>query len=185
MASVNSIDVVIALCMIMGMAAGFRQGLLRQAIDVVAVYVAVALAAQYSGPLTALALPSINLDQTTLASLVMFGVFAVTWLSLHGMSYLIYPSTTFSELAIFDRVGGAGLGLAVGSTIVGVGITLFVFILQAPWGMNYTNQQSLVSMVSSSRLDAIIQSYLPSFFETLRPWLPRGLPAMFGQAMNV
>lgn len=185
MTSVNSIDVVIALCMIMGMAAGFRQGFLRQAIDVLALYVAVALAAQYSGLLTALLLPSVGLDQTTLGSLTMFGTFAVCWAILHGMSYLIYPHTNLSQLAVFDRVGGAGLGLAVGTTIVGVGLTLFVFILQAPWGMDYSNQHALVSMVSTSRLDAVIQSMLPSFFDTLRPWLPRGLPAMFGQAMNV
>lgn len=185
MTSVNSIDVVIAVCMVMGMAAGFRQGLLRQAIDVIAVYVAVALAAQYSGLLAGLLAPSIRINQTALGSLTMFGVFALAWLTLHGLSYLIYPSTTLSQLAMFDRVGGAGLGLAVGTTIIGVGLTLFVFILQAPWGMNYTNQQSLVTMVASSRLDAVIQSYLPSFFDTLRPWLPRGLPAMFGQTMSV
>ncbi len=185
MASVNSIDIVIAICMIMGMAAGFRQGLLRQAIDVLAVYVAVALAAQYSGVITAALAPSVQLDQTTLASLMMFGVFALSWLTLHAMSYLIYPNTTLAELAIVDRIGGAGLGLAVGTTIIGVGITLFVFILQAPWGMDYTNHQGLVSMVASSRLDPVIQSYLPSFYDTLRPWLPRGLPAMFGQAMNI
>lgn len=181
MSSVNTIDLVISVCMIMGMAAGFRQGLLRQAVDVAALYVAVVLAAQYYGLVGAIVAPSLNLDPTTLASLTMFGVFVVAWVVLHGMSYLIYPSTTFSRLAIVDRIGGAGLGLAVGTAIVGVGLTLMVFILQAPWGMSYSDRQTLVNMVGSSRLDVLIQSVLPSFFNTLRPWLPRGLPAMFTQ----
>ena len=180
MSAVNTIDVVISLCMLMGMAAGFRQGFLRQAIDVAALYVAVVLAAQYYGMFTDLLAPSVGLDPTTLASLAMFGLFAVAWTALHGMSYLIYPQTTLSRVAFFDRLGGAGLGLAVGMAIIGVGLTLFVFILQTPWGIYGANQQSLLNLVMTSRLDALIQSILPAFFQTLRPWLPRGLPAMLG-----
>ncbi|HVC33283.1 MAG TPA: CvpA family protein [Chloroflexota bacterium] len=184
MSAVNTVDIIIAVCMVTGMAAGFRQGLLRQAIDVAALYVAVVLAAQYYGLVSAALAPSLGLDQTTLASLTMFGIFVLAYASLHGMSYLIYPHTSLTQLAIFDRVGGAGLGLAVGTTIIGVGLTLLVFILQAPWGMNYSNQQVMVSLIGSSRLDTVIQSVLPSFFNTLRPWLPNGLPAILGYALN-
>lgn len=180
MGSVNTIDVVISVCMVMGMAAGFRQGLLRQAIDLAALYIAVVLAAQYYGLLSNALAPSIRIDQTTLASASLFGLFVLSWLVLHGMSYAIYPQTTLNRLAVFDRIGGAGLGLAVGTAIVGVGITLFVFILQTPWGYDDTSQRAWLSLVTSSRLDAIIQSILPHFFDLLRPWLPRGLPAILG-----
>ncbi|HLG50827.1 MAG TPA: CvpA family protein [Chloroflexota bacterium] len=177
--AINFIDALIVICMIIGMAAGFRQGFIRQLIDVAAFYAAVALAAQYYAFVTAVVAPSVSLDPTTLAAICMFSIFALAWTTLHLLSYIIYPWTNLSRLAIIDHLGGASLGFVIGTAVIGVGLSLLGFILQSSWGTYQESQQVLASLVSSSRLDPYIQAVLPYFYETLRPWLPHGLPAMF------
>jgi membrane protein required for colicin V production len=100
----NSFDIVVYLALVIAMIAGFRAGLLRSAITILAYLVAMPLAVW----IMSLLAPAIGGDAPN--SVLFFGIFlasgmALGWLARMALDDAIGPETGFG-----DRLGGAILG---------------------------------------------------------------------------
>lgn len=177
----NWFDFVIIVCLLAGMAIGYNQGLIRQMIGLVALYVALVLATQFFRLLSQTAAGILQVAPNTLFNMIAF--FALFFLVLSLISYLAhdaYKATRIRFWPLLDHGTGMILGVASMWIIlcVSVGVILFAVKTQG-WLENETARLILESGVTNSRLAPLTESTLPMVIVAIQPWLPSGLPALF------
>lgn len=178
--ALNSADLALAVVLGLGLVVGLAQGLIRQALALVALYVALVLAAQYH-PYLGRSLegwvaggPGVR---NVVALAVLFVAFAVilNWLT----RYIYCRQTSLAALVWGDRFGGAALGLIWAWTLGGLALTIANVAVSFSWQGWEADRLALSNALSHSSLAPLVNSYLPFLFASLRPWLPQGLPAVF------
>ncbi|MBI4318011.1 MAG: CvpA family protein [Chloroflexi bacterium] len=179
-ANVNWIDFSVAFLVLSGGTAGLFQGLLRQALFIGGVYISTVLAAQYYGIVgdqIGLFIP--QSDHSVRNALALILIFLVVVVITHWLTYGVYTDTRLPFLSAVDHLGGAILGLVGAWTLAGVTITMLIFALGLSWHSWEPLQNTVRSELSQSVLLPALRNYLPLVYETIRPWLPSGLPAPF------
>jgi uncharacterized membrane protein required for colicin V production len=175
----SNIDLALIMLVAFGIFIGLAQGLIRQALTLVSLYVALVLSAQYY-PFVGMAMgywvggdPS---ARNTLALLLSFAVFAVT---LTWASRFIYTQTGLLGVPLVDQAGGAAIGFISSWALAGVLLSLLTFASAVPWGTWDAERLSIRTDLSRSAVAPLASSALPIVYGTLRPWLPLGLPVPF------
>ncbi len=178
-ATITWLDAVTVLMLIGSIAFGFHQGLVRQILLLVAMYVATVVAAQYYEPLSGLILRQFPGFVPEVAGVVAFLVLAVFFTVLvTGLIWSAYRQTKMPEVVMMDQVGGGLLGGLIGVFAIGIALTLAHYAVEAPWPAGSPVQQALHTGLLNSSLDGLFSSPLPLIQATLRPWLPSGIPLM-------
>lgn len=170
-------DVVLVGTLIAAIAFGVHQGLLRQAVLLLALYISTVLAAQYFGILAGLFMNVFTSTTWEMASVIAFVLLlaaftiVVTWLIWTG-----YRETKLPTVVAVDNYGGAMLGAFVGLFAIGIMIMTANFALSMPWPDGGNARQMLQVGVGNSALQAMFSSPMPIIQSALRPWMPAEVP---------
>jgi len=178
--AVNGADLALASILALGLVVGLAQGLIRQALVLLASYLALILAAQYHSYLGR------SLDvwfaedpgvRNVIALVALFVAFAVilNWLA----RFIYYRNTSLPALVWGDRLTGAALGLIWAWALAGLALTIVNLAMSVSWQGWEPDRVTLASTLRQSNLAPLISSFVPYLYESLRPWLPQGLPAVF------
>mgnify|MGYP005850359791 CR=1 FL=1 len=179
MSGVSAFDIVVCVVLLGGMASGFTRGAIRQAADLVALYVGLAVSAQYT-PLVASALgPKITFWPAYIVTAVVFYAILGTIsgiLSLVAQTLLHSNTTRRRELTDLSQIAGFGLGALGAAALIGVSIPVIRYVTSASWASWDDVREIAVRSLDSS--------YLRPFFDRMGAWvlwliqplLPAGLP---------
>ena len=178
--SPNWIDAVLVLAICTGIVLGLGQGLLRQVMTMVALYVSTVLAYQYYR-VAAIALGDLIPQAVPAArnGVGIAAIFAASFLVLNFLSYGIYPSTRIFSLQWLDQFGGAVLGLIWVGCAAGISLSVANYAMSGLFSPWEPPRQAFESLLSHSQLSTPILSALPLMYKVVSPWLPYGLPAPF------
>lgn len=176
----GSLDAVIVAVLLLGLVIGFLQGVLRQVFLLGAVYFGIVLAAQYYlVAATALAAIVPGGEARAYSTIGLLLMFIIAVCAINAVGYHVYRSTKLPFLAAADHVGGAMLGVVSAWLILTLTLTAVDFGLAIPLsGMEWA-QQNTVQMLHNSIFIPAVHSGMPTLYETLRPWVPAGIPAPF------
>lgn len=182
MGGFNWVDFVIIIMLLAGMALGFAQGLVRQLIGLVALYIGLVLATQFFRPLSQTAANVMTIAPNTLSNAAAF--FVILFAAMSVVNYFgmdAYKSTKIRLIPFLDQITGIFLGVFSMWIIVSVAVNVLVFAANTQiWpGNSETFRLLLRSGLEQSRLGEVTSTTLPMIVSTLRPWLPSGLPALF------
>lgn len=105
-----------------------------------------------------------------------------------GMSALFFAlinhslrsATATSRFAIFNHLGGAGLGLVVAAVTMALAVTLTTLLLGVLTQSTTGSGEGILGMMrrqsEDSALVPVFLRILPVLTSTIRPWFPGGLP---------
>lgn len=182
MGGFNWLDLVIIVLLLTGMAIGFTQGLVRQLIGLVALYIALVLATQFFRPLSQMFGDALNAPPNTMSNAIAF--FFILFLAMGLINYFAldaYKSTKLKIVPFVDQLTGMVLGVASMWIVISVAINVLNFAVNTQiWPGNSEITRVLIKNgLETSRLAEVTFSTLPMIVGTIRPWLPSGLPAIF------
>jgi uncharacterized membrane protein required for colicin V production len=181
MADFNWFDILIIVLLLLGMAIGYSQGLIRQLIGLAAVYVALILATQFFRALSQGLAGLLRVPPNTLSNMLAF--FALFLLALTIINFLAqdaYKSTRIRILPFLDHISGMFLGVISMWLIISILVSVMTFAVGTQtWLQGESTRQFLLNGLSNSRVAPLTESALSFVLVTLQPWLPGGLPALF------
>jgi uncharacterized membrane protein required for colicin V production len=171
------IDVLLMLILMGGLAAGYIQGLWRQAMSlgailaalILATYLQVFLAAwfAYISPATPFVI------RETLAFLLLVSLFATVF---DVVPRRVFPETRLAVLRIVDRLGGIFVGFFTICIQVSVAVLIFKFLARVSWPLGDSIRLVLVNGIESSALLPVFYSLLVRFVVIVGLLLPEGAP---------
>jgi uncharacterized membrane protein required for colicin V production len=176
---VNGVDLVLAAALVVGLAIGLTQGLIRQSLSLLALYLSLVLAAQYYPYIANNLRFWIGNNSTVNGAVALAATFVVMALILNGLTHYVYRQTGVPALAWADRLAGAGLGFVWSWAIAGLALTVIAFATGASWQSWEDNRQTITLALNHSSLAHMVSALLPHLYQTMRPWLPLGIPAPF------
>lgn len=181
MSAFNWIDFILILMLLIGMAIGYAQGLIRQVVGFLAVYVALVIATQFFVPLTqALSSLTLNPPNTLTNALSFFSILLLVMFALNILGQDAYRQLKFKLFPLIDHLGGMLLGVASMWILLTVVINVLTFAINTQsWGTAEGYRLILNNGFTNSRIAEVTASTLPVIVSTIRPWLPTGLPALF------
>ncbi len=180
MAGFNWLDILLLLLLFLAMFVGYAQGVMRQVINLAALYVAAILAAQYHLLLAAgirsvlVDLPSRFVNGLAFFIIVIVVASIVGWLALDA-----YQSMRLNIFPAIDHLGGGVVALI--TTIVAITLVLPVlsFTSLEVWPTAEPARQFIHDGLTSSNMLQVFESLKPYMLGVLGPWLPGGLPSIF------
>lgn len=179
-ATISWIDLVMVLMLVGSIGFGFHQGLLRQIVLLLALYIATVLSAQYYEQFTdwlVLYFPS-SLEVARVIAFLLLAV-ALTILAT-SLIWSAYEQTRLPSVVMLDEAGGAALGGLIGVFIIGLTLTLAHYAVQAPWPSGSPIKELLHTGLINSALEDMFSTSVPLIQAALRPWLPSGIPLLLG-----
>lgn len=181
MSSFNWLDFILIFMLLVGMAIGYAQGLIRQFIGLAAVYIALVIATQFFVPLTRfLGSATLNPPNTLTNALSFFAIVLVVIVVLNLLGQDAYRQLRFKLPALIDHLGGLLLGVGSMWIILTVSISVLQFASNT---QAWTNAEGyrliLINGLTNSRIAEVTTTTLPMIVGSIRPWLPAGMPAIF------
>jgi uncharacterized membrane protein required for colicin V production len=174
----NWIDVAVVGAVAGGLLFGAQRGILRQGALMAGFYVSLVLATRYNGPAASLLVAHLPQADLSLASAYMLaGLTVGGTLAIGCLSQVAYANWTLPRAPAFDRLAGAGLGVAWSWAVLAFALTVLLYGLSFGWGTQEPLRQRLADQMQSSRMTGLVRSTLPPLRDTILPWLPGGLPA--------
>lgn len=178
---INWLDYVLILLMIAGVMIGYKQGLLRQVLNLGSMYLAAILAAQYFHMLAnffranLVTTPGALLNATAFFAIML----AVTGL-LNFLTYDAYKNTKLTLFPVLDRFGGMLLGLIAAWILISLAVNaLSLATATQYWSTAEAFRQMLKSGIVQSTISTATAATLPGILGAIAPWLPAGLPSIF------
>lgn len=177
------VDLVLMLFLFGGLAIGFARGLLWEFIGLVSLYLGAVIASQYysylSDFLRQLAGPSPAARLLTAGSFL-FLLFLVSLI----VSWIVMDSLRSTNLKIFaslDHLGGTTLGLISVSALIILLAPIVTFAVIEPWPRGWPENMRvfLAGELDRSIFLPIFKDLKPLMLESIKPWLPAGLPSVF------
>ncbi len=177
MVIVSWLDVVLVVMLIVSIAFGFTQGLLRQAVLLLAMYIATVLSAQYYPYLATMLGGPFHSEEAEITRAVAFVVLAVALtLPLTWLLWAAYRQTKLPDVVMLDSLGGAALGGIIGVFSISLTLVLLRYSMAVPLPEDSPIVYYLHMGLSKSYLQEAFHSSMPLIHATLRPWLPQGIP---------
>jgi uncharacterized membrane protein required for colicin V production len=175
----NPFDFLIALALLGGIALGFIRGLVRMALSLLVLYIAMVLAmtfytqvGRWIGFVTTDALP-----ERTLQSLAFVIILILTTAIINFVLHRTYRDTELPGVRQIDQLGGMIVGFLLVSTWIGLAIIALGFVLKTAVAPGTgTIRANMLYFFNTSFLIPIFYHLLPIVLATLRPWMPKGLP---------
>ncbi|MHB0877023.1 MAG: CvpA family protein [Anaerolineae bacterium] len=184
MGGLSVFDLVYALVLLAGMAAGYARGFLRQLTEFVAVYVGLAVAAQYTPFLTGSLDPVLaTVPHYVTSGAVFFAVVSIVAgvLSLVGHT-LISPSEPGGrreyDRSDLSQISGLLVGALIASSLIAVSIPVLRYATAASWGGWDTVRQFLAGALDHSYMAPLFGRLTPTVLASIQPLLPGGLPGV-------
>ncbi|NPV06559.1 MAG: CvpA family protein [Anaerolineae bacterium] len=177
MGEISAFDIIVCLMLLGGMAAGFARGFVRQTADLAALYVGLAVAAQYTPMVTPaldrrlLALPTYAV--TALTFFLLVGIVTAI-LSLVAQSLL--HSSQKQELNEISHIAGFAVGALATYAFISVSVPVIRYGVAASWGAWEGVRQVIIASLNHSYLRPLFESFTPTMLSLLQPLLPSGLP---------
>lgn len=176
----NWLDAAIAVILFVAVTIGLVQGLIRQLLSLLALYVAVVLAAQYhhvAGNWLQNFVPSAGLSSRD--AIAFIAIFIITEVIVNFLGYKAYQVTRVGRFGVVDHLAGGLVGLLIGSVAVLVFLLVLNYALQSPW-YTYENLRTNLALVQEhSALASHFLAIAPVVSESIKPWIPSGLPSLF------
>jgi len=174
----NPFDVIIVLALLGGTALGFIRGLVRMALNLLVLYVAVVLAMTFyddAGRWIHYASDG-AIPETTAEVLAFLLILILTTALVNFVLNKTYKDTELPGIRQIDQLGGMFIGFVLTCTWIGLAIIALAFILNATGSTGSGLRDSIVFYFEGSNLVPIFYKFLPIVIATLRPWMPKGLP---------
>jgi membrane protein required for colicin V production len=181
-AGFNWLDFLILLLIIASTIIGFTQGLLRQVIGLAALYVAAVLGAQYYVVLSDW-IGKISMQGSTNRFLNAFSFLVILFVVssvINWLAFDAYRSTKLRIAPLIDQVGGTVLGLVTVSITIAVILPVLTFATSEPWPWSESARLFVLKGMQTSQILPIFNLLIPLLLNGIRPWLPAGLPSLFG-----
>lgn len=174
------LDMLILLLIVVSLIVGYVQGMVRQLIGLVALYIAVVLGAQYYIPISdwiraVMAQPTSRF----LNAIVFFIIVFFVWLIISWLAFDAYRSTKLQMFPILDQLGGAILSLLTLLITITLILPVLSFAVSEPWPGAEAPRQVIENGLQVSSLVTIFAALKPGLLNTLSPWLPHGMPSIF------
>lgn len=176
----NWIDLFVLALVVAGFILGLSQGLVRQGFTLFSLYVSAILALQYYSPVANYAQglwP--QTDPWSRMTLGMATIFIAAFVVLNLVSYSIYQETRLSSIALLDHGGGALAGALEGWILAAIAVNLLGLSFRFVWGGWEDIEAVTQAQFNDAALVPALYAQLPMLFNTVRPWLPAGLPVPF------
>ncbi len=176
----NWLDVLIVGLLFLTMFVGYAQGLLRQVINLAALYVGAILGAQYhllvaAGIRTVLVdLPSRFVNGLAFFTIVIFVTMLVSWLALDA-----YHSMRLNVFPVVDHIGGGVVALLTMLLAITLCLPVLSFTALEVWPTAEPARQFINEGLETSSMIQVFESLKPLVLGALGPWLPGGLPSIF------
>jgi uncharacterized membrane protein required for colicin V production len=176
----NWFDLVLVVLVLLGVIVGYIQGLLRQLIGLLALYIGLVMASYFHGALERridFLVP--KMAEVAQESLAFLAILAVVYAILHWLGQQAFPETRLATLGFLDQLGGMVIGFIVVGVQIGVGVLILKFLSGVSWLRGDTVRLAFVQAMEASPLVPAFQIYLTFVARTILPWLPAGLPTFF------
>lgn len=184
MGSLSVFDLVYALVLLAGMAAGYARGVLREMTELVAVYVGLAVAAQYTPFLSSSLSPTLaTVPYYVTAGAVFFVIVSVVagLLGLMGHTLLnpgVGDQRRDPDHSDASQISGLLIGAFIASCLIAVSVPVLRYATAASWGGWDTVRQFLAGSLDHSYMAPLFGRLTPAVLASIQPLLPGGLPAV-------
>jgi uncharacterized membrane protein required for colicin V production len=171
------IDILLMLILMGGLAAGYVQGLWRQAMSLGAIIAAIILATYLQVFLTAwfgfISPGTPFVIRGSAAFLILVSLITIV---LDLVARRVFPETRLPVLGIFDRLGGIVIGFFTICVQVSVAVLVFKFLARLSWPIGDSIRLVLVNGIESSVLLPAFYGMLAAFVRIVGLLLPEGAP---------
>lgn len=178
----NPFDVLIAFILIAGVVWGFTHGLVRMALSLLVLYLAVALAMSFYvrvGKWIVYLSEGGLIQGAAELSAFLFILILVTTL-VNWIVARTFKDTELPAIRQIDQLGGLIIGFILAATWISVVLAGLVFALNTPGVGSDAFRGNILNYMRTSLLVPIFSDVWPIMLATLRPWMPKGkLPAIF------
>lgn len=175
----NGLDIALIVVVATAVVAGFLRGFIRQGSELIVLYIAAVLAAQYHLVIGHWLGTFFNADPAALAGVGFIIVFVWAFLFTVWIIRRVFPRTRIAVLGVFDNLLGAGVGFATGLVAICIITAIILFASAEPWVGQDHIRQALAQATGTSMLVPFVTGYSPALVETVTPWFPGGVPAIF------
>jgi membrane protein required for colicin V production len=177
MGDISAFDIIVCLMLLGGMAVGFARGFVRQTADLAALYVGVAVAAQYT-PLIA---PSLDRRLTTwpsytVTALTFFLLVAVVTGVLSLVAQNLLTTSQRQELNELSHIAGFAIGALTTLAFISIAMPVVRYAVAGSWGTAEGARYLIVQALNKAYLSPLFDSFTPMVLSLIRPLLPSGLP---------
>jgi len=181
MAGFNWIDFILILLLLVAMAIGYTQGLIRQFIGLLAIYIGLVLATQFFVPLSQAYSSLTQSAPTTLTNAISFFIILVAvMIIINIIARDSYKSIRVKIFPFIDHLGGMGLGVLSMWILLSVVVNVLTFAINTQsWGRADLYRLILEAGFGGSLIAEVTTSTLPMIVSTIRPWMQGGFPAIF------
>ncbi len=180
MFGINWLDAVIILLLAVGLGIGYSQGLLRQVINLAALYIGSILAVQYYHVLGKFLEGMFSTTPGLLMNAIAF--FIILLITAGILNFLAHDAyrVQLHILPTLNQFSGMLLGLAAMWIIVTLAVNMLTFATSVPnWASAEDARQFIQQGLTDSVLVGVTRETFPTLITALKPWLPTGVPAIF------
>jgi membrane protein required for colicin V production len=174
---VNWFDVVLALLYAAGLAGGYFQGLIRQALSLGAVACGIILATYLHLPVAAwlaFMFPDTALAITDTAGFLLSLVALVTVLEIAQRKAV--PATRILAIGVLDRIAGALVAVVSVTLQLSIGVLMLKLLVTPDWPIGGTLRLLLTRGMLSSTLAPVLYGLLVTLVTVIGALLPQGRP---------
>jgi uncharacterized membrane protein required for colicin V production len=176
----NWLDALVLFLLFASLLVGYTQGVLRQLIGLVALYVGAILGAQYHTLVGSwfrvflTELPSRFVNGLAFFTIVIVVTSIVTVLALDA-----YQSFRVSIYPVFDHLGGAIVSLFTIVLAITLCLPVLSFTTLEMWPTMEPARLFVDEGLRNSNMLVLFETLKPLLLSALSPWLPGGLPSIF------
>jgi len=178
----NPFDILIAFTLIGGVIWGFSKGVVRMALGILVLYLAVVLAMSFHVRVGQwiLYVSGQGLPEAAAELTAFLFILIVTATVVNFALGKAFKETELPGIRQIDQLGGLVLGFLLFATWIGVVLVGLLFVLNTPGVGSDAFRANVLGYMRTSLLVPIFDDVWPIILATLKPWMPRGeLPAIF------
>lgn len=177
LSTLDWLDILIIIFLALAIITGFSRGFVRQAFNLVGLYVGLILASQFHGVLATwlhAGFPNASLPLLSAATFVAMLVLIAGIGNYLGR--LAYPVTRLLMLGPVDRVAGALLSLLLALAEVALALLVLRFVISVPLVSRYAPMAALSEYYEHSYIKGPLFTYVtPALGAMVQIWLPGNL----------
>lgn len=173
----NWFDVVLGLLFVVGLAGGYFQGLIRQALSLGAVACGIILATYLYLPLAAwfaFMYPDTSVAIRETAALLLSLIALITALEIAQRKAV--PETRILAIGPLDQIAGALVAVVAVCLQISIGILILKYIVTLSWPIGGTVRLLLIRGMRSSTLAPALYNLLVALVTVVGTLLPKGKP---------
>lgn len=173
-------DTLLILLIVSSMLAGFADGFVLQAVNLLGLYFGLAVAAAYQARISRILEGILGPTDALIRDSVIFFLIVVGVWSLIGVgSRFAFEAGRLRTGQTIDRLGGLVLGLVMGFALAVVAILILGFLTSVPWPDYDGLRLFLVGGLNASLLRPVLLSFMPLVVQLIEPWVTGYLPPIF------